>query len=123
MSDELADRPHGVLRADEGREAELENGEIILCADGSGRVTGIPAAVWSFAVSGYRVLPRWLAARAGLPVDKALDDQVHDLVARIAELLDLFARADDVLAETLAHTLTRAELGLGPAAAIEEDAE
>jgi uncharacterized protein YjeT (DUF2065 family) len=35
-------------------------GEITLCANGSGRITGVPEEVWSFAVSGYRVLPRWL---------------------------------------------------------------
>ncbi len=100
---------------------DWDEGAVALCADGSGRVTGVPAAVWAFAVSGYRVLPRWLAARAGLPVDKAIDEQVRDLVARIAELLDLFDRADSVLDGTLAQTLTREELGLADAATEEDD--
>ncbi len=36
----------------------LRDGAIDLCPDGRGRITGIPDTVWSFAVSGYRVLPR-----------------------------------------------------------------
>ncbi len=40
-------------------------GAIVLCADGSGRIVGIPEAVWSFAVSGYRVLPRWIEFAQG----------------------------------------------------------
>ena len=73
----------------------------------------MPRAVWDFAVSGYRVLPRWLAARVGQPVDLTLVAAVRDLIARIAELLALFDRADAVLVDTLADTLGRDELGLG----------
>ena len=43
----------------------VDNG-FALCADGSGRIGNVPQDVWDFAVSGYRVLPRWLAAREGL---------------------------------------------------------
>jgi hypothetical protein len=44
---------------------DLKDGEITLCADGSGRMSGIPEHIWQFAVSGYRLLPRWLGSRAG----------------------------------------------------------
>lgn len=47
----------------------LHDGEITLCLDGSGRITGITEAVWSIAVSGYRALPRWIEGRRGLPAD------------------------------------------------------
>jgi predicted helicase len=97
------------------------DGEITLCADGSGRLTGIPQAVWEFAVSGYRVLPRWIEGRAGLPADLAFVRELRDIAARIAELIHRFDEADLVLDATLADTLTREELGfLAPAQAEEE---
>jgi predicted helicase len=37
---------------------DYTDGGITLCADGTGRITGIPEAVWSFSVSGYRLVPR-----------------------------------------------------------------
>lgn len=92
-----------------------------LCADGSGRVTGVSPAVWSFAVSGYRVLPRWIEARAGLPAE-TIWPELRDVAARIAELIHRFDEADLVLSDTLAHTLTRAQLGF-PAAGREAVAD
>lgn len=80
--------------------------------DGSGRVSGIPKAVWDFAVSGYRVLPRWLAARAGIIVDNAFVLEFRDITGRINQLIHLFDEADLVLQDALNHTLTRRELGL-----------
>lgn len=77
--------------------------------------SGLPEAVWSFSVSGYRVLPRWIDGRKGLPVTLALMRELRDIAARIAELLHWFDTADLVLHATLADTLTRAELGF-PAA-------
>lgn len=90
---------------------EYADGGIALCGDGSGRITGIPAAVWGFAVSGYRVLPRWIEGRVGLPADLAFVRELRDVCGRIAELIDLFAEADIVLAATLQETLTREALG------------
>ena len=81
--------------------SDWTDGEIFLCADGSGRVSGVSAAVWGFSVSGYRLLYRWLDAREGLSVDHALITQMRDVVGRIAELIDLFARADMLLARIL----------------------
>jgi hypothetical protein len=91
---------------------EYADGSIMLCTGGTGRVTGIPQPVWDFAVSGYRVLPRWLEARVGLPADLSLLRELRDICGRIAELIDLFAEADIVLAAALHETLTREALGL-----------
>lgn len=102
----LATEPRGAVAA-----ADYRDGGIALCRDGSGRITGIPEAVWAFSVSGYRLLPRWLAGRVGLPADLALVRDLRDLCGRIAELIDLFAKADIVLAATLPETLTREALG------------
>lgn len=52
----LETAPHGPL-AELGPNSWNE-GELILCANGSGKASGIPAAVWNFSVSGYPVLPR-----------------------------------------------------------------
>ncbi len=98
---------------------EYEDGAIILCDNGTGRITGLPQAVWDFSVSGYRLVPRWLEARVGLPADLALVRELRDTCGRIAELIDLFGEADIVLEATLHETLTREALGL---ASVEEDA-
>lgn len=87
--------------------------EFFLCANGTGRVSGIREAIWSFSVSGYRLLSRWLDARKGLGADHALITQMRDVVGRIAELIDLFARADRLLVQILPATLTKNALGLG----------
>ena len=89
-------------------------GALSLCANGTGRVTGIPAHVWTFEVSGYPVLQRWLQGREGLPVDLALFEAFRDICGRIAALVDLFTQADQVLEDTLSATLTRDALGLHP---------
>lgn len=99
---------------------EYADGAIVLCGDGSGRITGLPQAVWNFSVSGYRLVPRWLEARIGLPADLAVVRELRDICGRIAELIDLFAEADIVLEATLHETLTREALGLDP---IEQDAD
>lgn len=75
---------------------------------------GLPQAVWDFSVSGYRVLPRWIEGRKGLPVTLALMRELRDVAARVHELLHWFAEADLVLEATLADTLTREELGFAP---------
>lgn len=89
------------------------DGEITLCADGSGLLTGIPHEVWEFAVSGYRILPRWIEGRIGLPADLVFVRELRDVAARIAELIHRFDEADLVLQATLANSLTREELGFG----------
>ena len=90
---------------------DWRDGTLALCGGDAGSVTGIPRQVWDFAVSGYRVLPRWLEGRIGLPADLALVRELRDVAARIAELIELFARADTILDETLGRTLTLSELG------------
>ena len=112
-----------VATAPEGPLSPVEHmdGAIVLCADGSGRVEGLPVEVWRFAVSGYRVLPRWLEARIGLPADLNLVRDLRDVAARIAELIDLFTEADTVLAAALAEPLTREALGFGEAPGVAYD--
>jgi uncharacterized protein YjeT (DUF2065 family) len=95
-------------------QVEYTDGAITLCRDGTGRITGIPQEVWTFSVSGYRLAPRWLEARIGLPADLALVRELRDICGRLAELIDLFARADIVLENTLHETLTREVLCLDP---------
>ena len=46
-------------------------------------------------------------------MDHALITQMRDVVGRIAELIDLFARADTLLIRILPRTLSRDALGLG----------
>ena len=86
-------------------------------------LTILPQAVWDFAVSGYRVLPRWIDGRKGLPFDNAMKDALRDVAARIQELIHWFARADLVLEATLADTLTREELGFAPEVEPAEDGD
>ncbi len=102
----LRSDPTGLLAAG----IEPRDGEIMLCADGSGRVSGVSEAVWSFAVSGYRVLPRWIEARAGLLAESLWPD-LRDIASRIAELIHRFDEADLVLTATLADSLRREALG------------
>lgn len=73
----------------------------------SGRVEGLPAALWAFEVSGYPVLRRWLDGREGQAVDLALFDPFHAVCARVADLVDLCDRADTLLADALDAPLTR----------------
>ena len=91
---------------------EHKDGGIILCGDGSGAVTDVPVEVWDFAVSGYRLLPRWLAAREGIEIGPNFIPELRDLVGRIAELIDLFVTADSLLVRTLDDPLSRHALGL-----------
>ncbi len=94
---------------------------LILCEDGTGRIAGLPQAVWNFSVSGYRVLPRWLEARVGLPADLGFVREFRDICGRIAELIDLFAQADIVLIETLGEPLSREALNFAPPRPEEND--
>jgi hypothetical protein len=103
----VANEPRGAVAA-----VEYIDGTITLCRDGTGRITGLPQLVWDFSVSGYRVLPRWLEARVGLPADLSVVRELRDICGRIAELIDLFAEADIVLEATLHETMTREALGL-----------
>ncbi|KPH82148.1 type ISP restriction/modification enzyme [Bosea vaviloviae] len=112
-----AARPPGFTRVDSEPRGPVApvayvDGAITLCADGSGRISGIPWEVWEFSVSGYRVLPRWIDGRQGLPADLALVRELRDICGRIAELIELFAGADTVLADAIANPLSREALGL-----------
>ena len=92
--------------------SDWSEGELFLCANRTGRVSGISADVWNFSVSGYRLLFRWLDARQGQDVDYAIISGLRDVVGKIAELIDLFARADQILELALVATLSREAIGL-----------
>ena len=87
-----------------------------LLRDRSLCIGGVSERVRNFEVSGYAVLYRWLRARNGEsitgPGGAALLREALDIAWRIAELLDLFDRADVVLARALEAPLTRADLDL-----------
>jgi Type ISP C-terminal specificity domain len=50
---------------------DWRDGEFFLCADGTGRVSGVPREIWDFEAGDYRLLSRWLDARKGLAADHA----------------------------------------------------
>lgn len=97
-----APTPGAVLNA-----GEPDGSHLTLCADGSGHVDGLPTALWEFEVSGYPVLRRWLEGRKNQVVDLALFDAFRDVCARLAELADLYGRADTILADAIDAPLTR----------------
>ena len=101
----LADEPRGPVAS-----VTYADGGLALCADGSGRITGLPLAVWTFAVSGYPVLRRWLEARQGQPANLAFVREFRDICGRIAALIELFGQADILLEETLSDSLMREAL-------------
>lgn len=102
--------PHGPLAAI-GPE-DWHEGHLLLCENGSGKISGISRAIWEFSVSGYPVLPRWLAARKGIEVTHDFLEVFRDITGRINELIYRFDEADVVLQEALNHSLTRDQLGL-----------
>ncbi|MFN5618908.1 MAG: hypothetical protein ACK47T_10070 [Brevundimonas sp.] len=113
--------PTGKLRPIDPR--DLDGAALTLCENGSGLIAPIPREVWDVAVSGYRVVPRWLAARAGL--DATAPDfipQLRDLVGRVGELIDLNLHADSLLIQTLDDPLSRDSLGFASADAASETA-
>lgn len=113
--------PSGKLRPIDPR--DLDGVKLTLCEDGSGEIFPLPRQVWDFAVSGYRVVPRWLAAREGLDATAPqFIPQLRDLVGRVAELIDLNLRADSLLIQTLDDPLSRDSLGFASADAAAETA-
>jgi len=93
-------------------------GSISLLADQSVRIENVSRAGWSFSVSGYPVLQRWLRARNGRPLagaeGSALLRSALDAIARVEELASLFDAANGILESTIDSALSRAELGLPP---------
>jgi len=104
----LETQPRGNVAITEAIGESLE-----LCADGSGRITGLSQRIWYFSVSGYRLLRRWLEAREGMPADLSFVRELRDICGRIDELIDLFAQADTVLDAALRESLSREALNLG----------
>ena len=84
------------------------------------RITGVSERVWSFAVSGYPLLYKWLKGRTGESLHgatgTALLRDALDVVWRIDELVALFDEADTVLTRVLDNSMTREELNMAPRA-------
>ena len=87
-------------------------GFVALQQDQSLRLANLQEPVWQVAVSGYRVLPRWLVARNGEALDLALQRAMLDVAWRIRNCCNWFDEADKVLARALAAPLKRSDLGL-----------
>jgi hypothetical protein len=88
-----------------------------LLADQSLRLSGISEAVWTFEVSGYRLLHKWLSGRDGDALDAGLLNGARDVADRIAELMHWFEQADALLDSVMEDALPRADFGLGSAGA------
>jgi hypothetical protein len=91
---------------------DYAEGGIQLCADGTGRITGIPEAVWGFLgqrLSRPAAVDRVACGLAGRSRSRR---ELRDICSRIAELIDRFGEADIVLEATLRETLPREALGL-----------
>ena len=93
---------------------------VSLTPDGALRMTGVSERVWTFAVSGYPLLYKWLKGRTGEPLHgetgTALLQEALDVAWRIEELAALFDEADAVLARVLDNSMTREELNVTPRA-------
>ena len=102
-------------------------GAVSLIADGSFRMTGVSERVWTFNVSGYPLLYKWLKARSGESLHEdsgtTLLRQALDVAWRIEELLSLYDSADELLSATLDKTMTRMELNLEPRDVVLVDTE
>ena len=85
-------------------------GRIALADDWSFVISGVSETAWSFSVSGYPILHRWLRARNGQRVDAALQREILDVVARIEELLHRFHEADPLLEQAVRMSLGRKQL-------------
>jgi predicted helicase len=93
---------------------------------GTLRLERVPLRVWEFAVSGYRVVYRWLEARNGLSLDQVIDEetgetlqrQVLDLIARVAAYIDACDAAEPILEAALASPVTKSDLKYTQAALV-----
>jgi Type ISP C-terminal specificity domain/N-6 DNA Methylase len=88
------------------------DGSFEFCENGAGRITGIAPEIWHYAVSGYELLPKWIRGREGLDVDVTIAMELRDICGRIAEMIDLSAKADKILAKTLKNVMGRAAISL-----------
>lgn len=106
MPKSFAPAPKGKIRA-----PAYADGSFEFCENGAGKLSGIPPEVWHYSVSGYELLPRWINGRVGLDVDLALATELRDICGRIAEMIDLAAKADKILSKTLKKVLGRDTIG------------
>lgn len=84
------DKGHGPVGA-----AELDGGTIRF--ENGRTITGIPAGVWSFTVSNYRVLPEWFAARKHWTATISQAGETLKTIAAVAALVELGPELDAAL--------------------------
>ena len=110
MPPNFSTEPKGKIRA-----PVYADGSFEFCEGGAGKIVGLSPDIWHYSVSGYELLPKWIKGREGLGVDVTLAMELRDICGRIAEMIDLCAKADKILAKTLKNVLGRAAIGLAPA--------
>jgi hypothetical protein len=78
-----------------------EDGRLQISA--AGFVEPVSETAWRYSVSGYRVIERWLRARAGLDLARDFDliDQLHRVVAAVEASVRLGTQLDAALARVL----------------------
>lgn len=64
-------------------------------------IEGVTKAMWDFEVSGYKVLPRWFAARTHWVITNANSLHALRTVIAVGELVDLQPTLDQALAALL----------------------
>ena len=77
----------------------------------------VPEAVWKYELGGYPVLKKWLGYRqANRRADKPLSTEERrwfkSVVQRIAALLALYPRLDDLYSKASENAFTALELGI-----------
>jgi hypothetical protein len=77
----------------------------------------VPPAVWNFELGGYPVIKKWLGYREarrrdGAPLTLAEKDHLRSMVQRIAALLVLRSRLDELYEAATADAFTTDELAL-----------
>ncbi len=80
-------------------------------------VQHVPEAVWNYELGGYPVLKKWLGGReagrrGGKPMTADEAEQLQSIVRRIAALLVLHGRLDDLYERAAPDAFTCAELGI-----------
>ena len=77
----------------------------------------MPDTIWRFELGGYPILKKWLGYRdekrtSGRPLSLAEKDHFREMVHRLAALLVLRPKLDELYEQAAADSFTAEELGL-----------
>jgi hypothetical protein len=108
-----------------GREYEDGEPEIDALGDSTGDLflndevffRNVPDTIWRFELGGYPILKKWLGYRdekrtSGRPLSLAEKDHFREMVHRLAALLVLRPKLDELYEQAAADSFTAEELGL-----------